>query len=133
MKSLVDKVCPRSGENKICTRCFYVGIGVAGYDVEVCRIIGSIVANDQVATSIYVHSAIVGCRHVTIDAVSSARGVDSSTITASRAVTLAGVTLDGTKIIHYDAIARIGRGRATGHRAADRGDNPDTAIPARVA
>ena len=132
MKSLVDEICPGSGENEICTRCFYVGVGIAGYDIEVCRIIGSIIANDQVATCVYVHSAIVGCRHVTIDAISPARGVDSSAITASRAVTLAGVTLDGTKIIHYNAIARIGRGRAAGNCAAGGRDNPHAGIAARV-
>src|SRR5215472_1343050 len=99
MKPLVDEVCPWASDNKVCAWCFYIGIGVTSHDIIVSCIISSIIAHNKVSPCIYVYSTVVGCGHVAIDAVSPAGDVDARTIAASRAVPLAGVTLNGTKII----------------------------------
>ena len=101
------EVCPGPGYNKICTRRFDIGIGVAGDDIEVRCVISCIVAYYEVTTRVYVHSTVVAGCHVIIDAVSSAGDMNASSITASHAVTLAGVALNRTKIIDYDSIGRI--------------------------
>ena len=129
----MDEVCPRPGENKVSTWCFDIGIGITGLDVVVGCVVTGIVTHNEVATCIDVYSTVVLGTHVAVDPIDPACGVHASAVTAARTITLASVTFHASKVIHLDAIASVTRCRATGHRAADRGDNPDTAIPARVA
>ena len=74
MNPLVDEVCPRPGENKVCTWRFYVGVGVTGHDVIVSRVIAGIIANDEVTTCIDIYSTVVLGTHVAVDPIDPACG-----------------------------------------------------------
>src|SRR4029079_11113424 len=78
---LVHKVCPGTSQNKVCSRCFDVGVGVIGHDVVVCRVKGVIVANDQIASSIDVDPAVVTCRHVAVETIPSTRHMNTGPVT----------------------------------------------------
>jgi len=129
----VHKVCPGTSQNKVCARCFDVGVGVTGHDVVVCRVKGSIVANDQIASSIDVDPAVVTCRHVAVETVSSTRHMNTGPVTGARPITLTGITFEATLIVHRDAISRVCGDRATSNGATGGCENASAGVTAHVA
>src|SRR5262249_20820464 len=132
MKRLVNEVSPRSGENKICTWCFRVGVRITGHNVVVHGVIGGIVADHQVTTSINVDSARIAKHGVTVNAASPAGNMDAGAVTGANTVSLANVIIEPTAAIYRDAIAGVRRGSATGNCTPDRGENPNAGIAACV-